>query len=128
MSEHQVHIALPASAVHQAWRRYVGYAGSDSDDLSWYADDGSGLTASFVSDGPDATIVRTHRDHGPDDVPEQGEQNLAEFIDGFVAYVDNAFEEIHREPGAQVGDGLAGPDGTSNAPRQPHLGTDAAEA
>lgn len=124
MSEHHVRIALPPSAVHQAWRRYVGYAGSDGDDLRWAADDGSGMTATFSSDGPDATIVTTQREHAPDAVPEQGAESLVEFVDGFVAYVGTAFDELDRVPGATDGDGLAGPDGTSNAPEQPRLGTD----
>lgn len=143
MNEHQVQIALPIHTVHQAWRRYVGYVGTDAEadgdgsTVTWRADDGSGLSADFVSDGPDATVVRASRRGGPDAAPASAvpaledvgehDQNLGEFLDGFLEYAKSAFMELDVEPGAAAGDGLAGPDGTSHTHGEPtSLGTDQA--
>jgi hypothetical protein len=124
MTDHEARIALPIAAVHQAWRRYVGYGGEDAEHdggRTWSAVDGSGLRAEFVSEAPELTRVSTHRDRLPDAVPEAGAQTLSEFVEGFVAYLESAFDELERHPGARSGTGLAGPDGTSHThdgPRQ----------
>ena len=120
MTDHQVRIALPVNAVRQAWRRYVGYGGTDNEgeEFTWHADDGSGLTATFLADGDEATVLTTHRSHGPDALPDAAHEGLVAFVDGFVDYVNAAHDEVRREPGATTGSGLAGPDGTS------HTGSD----
>ena len=130
MTEHQIQIALPVHTVHQAWRRYVGYVGTDNEDtgddatITWRADDGSGLTATFASVGPEATVVSAARNGGRDAAPapavpnlaDVGEvdQNLGEFLGGFLEYAKSAFMELNVDPGASSGTGLSGPDGTSH--------------
>src|SRR6478752_4609342 len=118
MSEHQVRIALPASAVHQAWCRYVGYPGIDTagDVLVWEARDGSGLEATFTHEEPDLTLVTVVGAPVPDAGTEASGHGLAEFVEGFVAYIGSAFHELEREAGAAEGSGLSGPDGTAHTP------------
>jgi len=131
MTEYQVHIPLPRDRVHEAWRRYVGFGGTESDepDLAWQADDGSGLAATFTVEGQGGTLLSATRAQGSDAVPDAvadiAPQTLAEFVEGFVAYVNAAFAELDRSPGATEGGALAGPDGTAHMSERPRsLGTD----
>lgn len=127
MSEHKVRIALPIAAVHQAWRRYVGYGGIDSAELdpTWESDDGSGLSATFTSEGPSQTTLITRREAELDSGREQDIQSLREFVGGFVAYVSATYDELDAEPGYTVGSSPVGPDGTAHMDKQPKgLGTD----
>jgi len=114
MTQYEAHIALPASAVHQAWKRYVGYEGTDGDGYDWRADDGSGLSVTFAENGPEATDLTATGASLPDAVADSAPGSLAELIDGFVNYLSAAFDELEREPGATDGEGLSGPDGTSH--------------
>lgn len=125
MTEHRVQIALPVHAVHQAWRRYVGYGGSenDGDNLTWSADDGSGLIANFTSEGPEVTTLTTARGGSSDAVGTDAD--LSDFVEGFVSYINSAYDELHEDPGEQAGNAPVGPDGTAHMAEQPRrLGTD----
>ncbi len=131
LNEHHAHIDLPVAAVHRAWGRYIGYGGSEAgeDELMWRADDGSGLTATFVSDGPRATTIIARREAELPALPDAPAPSLAEFIDGFLTYVNAAFAELSASPGKTEGMALAGPDGTAHMLVQASgLGTDSSEA
>jgi len=112
MADHQVQIELPVPTVKQAWRRYAGHVDS-------------GLRATFAPEGEGATLVTAHSDEGSDAVAGSATESLAEYVDGFVAYVNAAFHELDTTPGATEGAALSGPDGTAHTPEQPRgLGTD----
>src|SRR4051794_27632665 len=100
-TDHEVHIALPVATVHRAWNRYVGYGKSTSGDgeATWRAGDGSGLTASFASDGDNETTLVARRTMGSRGISRNAEFGLGVFVEGFVEYLHAAYTDLSTGPG-----------------------------